>query len=305
MKIKDLLELKEDYLVSGHRFCAGCAEPIAIKLILKVLGERTILVNPTGCIEIVSSPYPENAWKIPYIHNAFENAGAVASGVEAALKVLMRKGKINDEKINVVAIGGDGSTADIGLQALSGAFERGHDLIYVCLDNEAYMNTGIQRSSCTPYAAWATTSPHGKVSMGETRNKKDLIRIFAAHDIPYVASASVAYPTDLAEKTKKAAQATPSYLHVHVPCCTGWRFDSSKTIELAKLAVQTGLFPIVEVKNGEVSKVRKIKSKKPVEEYLKVQGRFRHLFTKEGGEEEINRIQEIADANIARYNLMG
>ena len=303
MKLKDLLELKEEYLVSGHRFCAGCAEPIAIRIILKVLGEKTILVNPTGCIEIVSSPYSENAWQVPYIHNAFENAGAVASGVEAALKVLMRKGKLKEEKINVVAIAGDGGTADIGLQALSGALERGHNFIYVCLDNEAYMNTGIQRSSCTPYGAWATTSPHGKVSMGEIRNKKDLVRIIAAHDVPYVASTSVAYPTDLAEKTKKASQSTPSYLHVHVPCCTGWRFDSAKTIELAKLAVQTGLFPIIEIENGNVTKVRKVKSKKPVEEYLKAQGRFRHLFTKEGGDIEIKKIQEIADANISRYNL--
>jgi pyruvate ferredoxin oxidoreductase beta subunit len=295
MKLQELTQ--EEYFASGHRACAGCGEAIAIRIILKVLGPRTIVVNPTGCIEIISTPYPENAWKVPYIHNAFENAAAVASGVCSALNVLMKKGKIKNEKINVAVFAGDGGTADIGLQALSGTLERRDPIIYICFDNEAYMNTGIQRSSSTPHCAWTTTSPPGTKSLGERGWKKDMLRIVEAHQIPYIASASIGYPLDLAEKVRKASILLPSYIHLHVPCPTGWRFESSKTLKVARTAVQSGMFLLYEIENG-VPKYRKVKKRVKVEEYLRMQGRFRHLFDTDAGKIEIERMQEAVDRNM-------
>ena len=286
-------------LKPGHRGCAGCCDALAGKFMLDALGEDCIVVSPTGCLEVFTTPYPESAWGVPWIHSLFENAAAVASGVEAALKVL---GKKNSTKI--VAIGGDGATMDIGLQAISGAFERGHDLTYICVDNEAYMNTGIQRSSATPLFASTTTSPAGKQSFGNPQHKKNMPAIMAEHGSPYVATASIAYAPDLMKKVKKAAEIKgPTYVHVHAPCCTGWKFEGSQTIEVGRLAVETAMWPLYEMENGVITKVRKLKERKPVEEYLKAQGRFKHLFTTPGGAEEIKKIQAIADWNVKHFGL--
>ncbi|TSA13887.1 MAG: pyruvate synthase subunit beta [Deltaproteobacteria bacterium] len=265
-------------IASGHRACQGCGEVLALRLAMKAIGMNSIVVSATGCMEIITSTFPHTAWNVPWIHVAFENAAAVASGVEAALKVLMRKGKIPQKHIDVVAIGGDGATADIGLQALSGAMERGHDFVYICLDNEAYMNTGVQRSSSTPYGAMTTTSPPGKKSFGQATKKKNVPAIAVAHNIPYVATASPAYFLDLMNKAKKAALVKgPAYLHIYSSCPTGWRHGGDLAIEISKLAVETNVFPLYEVIEGNYIINRKITKPKPVAEYLKKQGRFRHL----------------------------
>ncbi len=287
------------YLSPGHRGCAGCCDALAAKFMLMGTGPNTIVINPTGCLEVMTTPFPESAWQVPWIHSLFENGGAVASGVEAALKALGRK-----EGTKVIGVGGDGSTMDIGIRSLSGAFERGHDITYVCVDNEAYMNTGIQRSSGTPFDASTTTTPAGKVSFGNPRPKKNMPAIMVAHGSPYVATTSIGYPRDMIRKVKKATEIEgPAYIHAHAPCPTGWGFDGSKTIEMAKLAVETCLWPMYEMENGELTQVRKVKNPKPVEEYLRAQKRFKHLFTMEGGEEEIAKIQATADWNIDYYGL--
>lgn len=285
--------------VSGHRGCAGCCDAMATKFTLMGAGEDCIVVSPTGCLEVMTTPYPETSWNVPWIHSLFENAAAVASGVEVALKALNKKGNTR-----IVAIGGDGATMDIGLQAISGAFERGHDFTYVCIDNEAYMNTGVQRSSGTPTYASTTTSPTGKISAGNPFPKKNMPAIIAAHGSPYIATTSLGYGKDMISKVKKATETPgPTYIHCHAPCTTGWGFDTSKTVEIAKMAVKTGLWPLYEMENGEIAKVRKIGSPKPVEEYLKMQSRFKHLFAKEGKDAEIAKIQELADKNIEYYGL--
>ena len=241
----------DELFASGHRACQGCAEVLALRLLLKGLGRDTIVANATGCMEIVSTPMPTTSWEIPYIHVGFENAAAVCSGVESGMKALMRKGRIPQKKITYIAVAGDGGTADIGMQALSGALERGHDMIYFCLDNEAYMNTGIQRSSSTPYGARTTTSPPGRLSKGQATWKKNMPEIAAAHGIPYVATACPSYPWDLLKKVQKAANTPgPAYMHIMSVCPTGWRSDPAESIELGKLAVQTRIFPLYEVENG-------------------------------------------------------
>ena len=289
----------EEFFAPGHRACAGCGPAIAARLISKAAGKKTVFVSATGCLEVVSSPYPETAWRVPWIHVAFENAAAVASGIEAAYKSLMRKGKMKQEDINVLAIAGDGGTADIGLQALSGALERGHDFLYICYDNEAYMNTGIQRSGATPYGASTTTSPAGKVSIGNVTWKKDIPGIVAAHNIPYVATASVAYPVDLMNKVRKGLDVKgPAYIHCHAPCPPGWRMGSEQTIQAARLAVLTGVWPLYEVVNGQFALTFKVGKRKPVSEYLKLQGRFRHLT-----EKEIKYIQKRTDEIALKLGL--
>jgi pyruvate ferredoxin oxidoreductase beta subunit len=283
----------EKGITSGHRACQGCVEVLAMGMVMKAAGLDTIVANATGCMEIISSPYPQTAWLTPWIHVAFENTGAVASGVEAAYTVLQRKGKV-DKKPNIIAFAGDGGTADIGLQSLSGAMERGHDMVYVCLDNEAYMNTGIQRSSSTPYGASTTTSPAGKQSIGQHTQKKNLPLIMAAHGIPYVATASPAHHLDLMNKVRKAlAVKGPAYLHIYSTCPTGWRCAPNKAIEVAKLAVKTNIFPLYEVIGGRYKINKKIKNPKPVSDYLKMQRRFRHLT-----ENDLEFIQQTIDANM-------
>jgi len=269
---------KEEFAVSGHRACQGCAEILALRLALKVFGKDTILVMATGCMEIISTPLPLSDWRLPWIHVAFENAAAVASGIEGALRILTEKNKIPRKDIHIVAVGGDGGTSDIGLQALSGALERGHKFTYICVDNEAYMNTGIQRSSSTPYGAMTTTSPPGKKSIGQSTWKKNMPKIAAAHNIPYVATACPSYPFDLFSKVKKARMANgPSYLHILSVCPTGWRIPTNQAIEYGKLAVRTGIFPLYEVEDGRYKITYSPEPLKPVTDYLKGQGRFRHL----------------------------
>ncbi len=269
----------EEYVASGHRACQGCAEILAVRHVLKAIGADMVLAMATGCMEIISSPYPLTSWKVPWIHVAFENAASVGSGVEAGLKVLRRKGRVPDKEVTVVAMGGDGGTSDIGFQALSGMLERGHDMIYVCVDNEAYMNTGIQRSSSTPFGATTTTSPSGKANpAGQHTWKKDMTAIAAAHNIPYAATACPSFYSDLIKKVRKAKEVKgPAYLHVLSVCPTGWRIRPEKAVEYGKLAVDTGIFPLYEVDHGVWRLTRKPKKLKPVSDYLKGQGRFRHL----------------------------
>lgn len=285
-------------LACGHTACAGCGEAIAMKLIIDAIGPNTIVSNATGCSEIFTSKYPQSAWEVPWIHSLFENNAGVASGIEAALRFRGRTG------VKVVCMGGDGATADIGMGVISGMWERGHNILYCCLDNEAYMNTGIQRSSLTPFGGSTTTSPSGDVSWGNPTDKKDMIAIANAHKVKYVASVSIAFPKDLERKVKKAVETVgTSYIHAQAVCPLGWGIDSAKTVEIAKLGINTGLFPIVEYENGELVKVQKIK-KVPVEEYLKGQSRFRHLFKMNEGKGVMEKIQAIADANIKKFGLV-
>jgi pyruvate ferredoxin oxidoreductase beta subunit len=279
----------------GHTACAGCGQAQAARLVIEAAGSNTIVVNNTGCLEVFSTRYPETAWGVPWIHSLFENAAAVASGVEAALIYLGKK-----DTTNVIAQAGDGGTADIGLQALSGMFERGHDILYVCYDNEAYMNTGIQRSGLTPFSTNTTTSPVGTESLGNIRPKKPMPEIALAHGIPYVATCSAGFTQDLQRKVKKAISIKgPKYIQIHAYCPLGWRYELGVTLEVARLAVETGLYPLIEYENGLLISCKTI-TPKPVEEYLKIQGRFKHLLN---NPEAIKMIQEIADKNIKKYGL--
>jgi len=291
--------ITESLLTCGHRACSGCGESLGAKLVMDAAGPNTIVTTATGCLEVFSTPFPETAWRMPWIHSLFENSAAVAAGIEAALKALGR-----ENEANVIAQGGDGGTADIGIGCLSGMLERGHNILYVCYDNEAYMNTGVQRSGLTPYDARTSTSPPGNISWGNQHQKKNLLEIAAAHNIPYAATASVGFPQDLMSKVKKALKIKgPKFLMVHVPCPLGWAYKSELTVEIAKIAVLTGLFPIVEMEYNKVTRVRKIgKNRRPVEDYLSLQGRFRHIMT-EAGKEELEKIRQISQANIDKYGL--
>ena len=284
---------QKEYFAPGHRACQGCAEALAVRLVAKALGRNVVVASATGCMEIVSSPLPFTSWRVPWFHVAFENAAAVASGVESGLKALMRKGRIPYKKIVTIAMAGDGGTADIGLQALSGALERGHDMIYVCTDNEAYMNTGIQRSSSTPFGASTTTSPSGKMKLGQVTWKKNMPAIAAAHNIPYVATACPSYPIDLVQKVKKAAEIEgPAYLHILSVCPTGWRSAPELSIKLGRLAAETGVFPLYEVERGKYKLNIDFPQLRPLKEYTKLQGRFRHLKDEVLGEIEKRVHQE-------------
>jgi pyruvate ferredoxin oxidoreductase beta subunit len=286
----------KERLASGHRACIGCGEALAVRMVCKVLGDNVIIVNATGCMEIISSQVPYTSWTVPWIHTLFENTAAVASGIEAGLKVLTRKGVRDMSTTKVVAMAGDGGTSDIGLQALSGALERGHNMIYICFDNEAYMNTGVQRSSATPYGATTTTSPASKTSIGQYTWKKNLPEIAAAHEIPYVATACPSHYRDLMTKVKKAMDTQgPTYLHILSPCPTGWRCATDDAVGIGRLAVQTAMFPLYEVENGKYKLNYNPATLKPVVDYLKPQGRFRHLSDK-----DIARIQARVDREITR-----
>jgi len=291
-------------LNSGHRACQGCGEALgaryAIDAAMRATGNQLIAVNATGCLEVFSTPYPESSWQIPWIHSLFGNAAAVASGVAAALRVTGKSAA------RVVAQGGDGGTTDIGFGCLSGMFERNDDVLYLCYDNEAYMNTGVQRSSATPPAArTATTMAVGKAPGNVFGTGKNVPLIAMAHNIPYVATASVANLRDLEFKVTKAMGIHGArYIHIHVPCPLGWGSLPADTIKLARLAVESGLFPLFEAEYGELSGSTKIRSKVPVEDYLRLQKRFAHLFGKEQDTERLARIQATADRNIARFNLI-
>jgi pyruvate ferredoxin oxidoreductase beta subunit len=291
-----LLLTTDENFAPGHRACIGCGEALAVRHVCKALGTNVIVVNATGCIEIFSSLLPQTSWRMPWIHTLFENVGAVVSGVEAAYKARIRKGKIPDHGVKFVGIAGDGGTTDIGLQALSGALERGHNILYCCFDNEAYMNTGIQRSSSTPYGAWTTTAPVGKRSIGQMTWKKNMPEIVVAHRIPYVATACPSFPLDLMEKVQKGLETEgPAYLHILSVCPTGWRSPPEETIQLGRLAVETGVFPLYEVINGEYRMSVDFPVLRPVKDYLRRQGRFRHLT-----EKDVDRIQARVEEDYAK-----
>ena len=288
---------KPERLSGGHRMCAGCGAPIAVRAVLRALNpeDRAVIANATSCLEVSTYLYPYTAWKDSYIHSAFENAAATISGVEACYKAMKKRGKI-DETFKFIAFGGDGGTYDIGFQSLSGAMERGHDMVYVCYDNEAYMNTGIQRSSSTPMFADATTSPAGKVIPGKQQNKKDLTAILAAHDIPYAAQTTFIKDfRDLHEKAHKAIY-TPgaAFLNVMAPCPRGWRYPSEDIMEICRLAVESCVWPLYEVEDGVWRLSYEPRKKLPIEDYLRPQGRFRHMFAK-GNEWMIEAAQKNVD----------
>ena len=279
---------EKSIIAPGHSMCPGCGIAIAMNLISKGCPQNVIVSMATGCLEVCTTMYPKTAFNTPVIHCAFETASSVASGIEAAAKKLGKDWK-------VMAIAGDGGTFDIGFQALSGMLERGHKVTQVCVNNECYGNTGVQRSGATPYGAWTTTSPVGKKSIGKQQFRKPVAEIVAAHKIPYVASASVAYPTDMINKVKKAFKLQPSFIEVHCPCPLGWKFESADTIKTASLAVQTGAWVLYEIEEGRLRITRRIADKKPVGEYLKAQGRFMHL-----PEGEKKKIQQHVDSEFER-----
>ncbi|MBU1026303.1 MAG: pyruvate ferredoxin oxidoreductase [Candidatus Margulisbacteria bacterium] len=292
--LKDLAKQK-DPLSGGHRACAGCGAPIVVRQVLMASKDPVVVTCATGCLEVVTTIFPYTAWNVPFLHNAFENSAATCSGVEAAYQSLKRKGKIKSDHINFVAFGGDGGTYDIGFQSLSGAMERGHDMLYVCYNNEAYMNTGIQRSSATPKGAATTTAPAGKKIPGKQQFSKNLTEIMVAHDLPYVAQSAVGFWRDLTTKAEKAFSIRgPKFMNVLQPCRLGWAYDPSKTAELGRLAADTCIWPLYEVENGKYKLSYKPKEKKPVTEFLKVQDRFRHL-KKPGNEAIIESIQKETD----------
>lgn len=283
MNLKSLSHT-EDRLIEGHRLCAGCAESIIARQVLMATDKPVVVSNATGCFEVSTTIYPFTSWNVPWIHTAFENAPATLSGVEAAYNSLKRQGKL-DQEVKFIAFGGDGATYDIGFQALSGAIERGHDFLYVCFNNEAYMNTGIQRSGATQKGASTTTCPAGSCVPGKREFPKDLTRIIIAHDLPYAAQASPHNWKDLIEKSKKGINTPgPAFINVISPCPRGWRHDGSQTIAMAKLAVETCVWPLYEYENGEwkltgesLRIAEGSREKKPVSEWLNSQGRFKHL----------------------------
>ena len=295
-------------LTSGHRACQGCGEALgaryAVDAAMRATGGRLAAANATGCLEVFSTPYPETSWQLPWFHSLFGNTAAVATGMAAAFRA--RAKKEGKEPTRVIAMGGDGGTTDIDFGCLSGMFERNDDVLYICYDNEAYMNTGVQRSSATPPAArTATTQIAGSEPGNQWGQGKDVPLIAMAHGIPYVATATVADLRDLERKVEKAMSMHGArYIHIFVPCPLGWGTASGKTIEIARLAQETGIFPVFEAEYGEVTSSYKIRRRQPVEAYLKLQKRFAHLFGKKGDPAVVARIQELADRNIEKFNLM-
>ena len=293
--IKELSKIPEK-LGPGHRLCSGCGASITVRQVLMGTKSPVVAASATGCLEVATTIYPFTAWNVPFIHNAFENVSATISGVETAYRALKKKGKIKKD-IKFVAFGGDGGTYDIGLQSLSGALERGHNFVYVCYDNEGYMNTGIQRSSATPTGASTTTAPSGKESYGKPQNRKDLTAIVAAHNIPYVAQACASNWNDLVTKSEKAfAVEGPAFLNVLSLCHRGWRYKPEDTVSIAKLAVETGFWPLLECEKGKWKINYRPKERKPVVEFLKTQGRFKHLF-KEENKHVLLEIQQNIDSH--------
>ena len=272
---------RNDFFVSGHGACPGCGVAVAVKNIMRILGSDTTVYVPASCLIVFSALYPTSSFRTPFFFTAFENTGAVITGIRAAQKRLGKKG-------TVVGIAGDGGTFDIGLQALSGAAERGEDVLYVCVDNEAYMNTGIQRSGATPFGAWTTTTPVGKKIQGKRQMKKDMMDFVIAHDPAYAATLSIAHFNDFIKKVNKAKSKSGfRFLHVLTPCVPGWKIDPSKAIEVSKSAVDTGMWTLYEYEDGEARSTYRPQQMKPVTEYLQMQGRFRHMNT-----DDINKLQK-------------
>lgn len=275
--LKDLAKL-EDRFVSGHGLCPGCSIPIILRFVLRASEKPVVVANATGCLEVCSTMFPYTSWRIPWIHSAFENAAATIAGVETAYKAFKKRGKINEE-INFLAIGGDGGTYDIGFQALSGAMERGHKMVYLCYDNQVYANTGGQRSSATPEGASTTTSPGGAILPGKLQRRKDLSKTMAAHNISYVGQSAPSRWQDLYNKAKKAFEVNgPAFLNVLTACPTEWKYNTKDTVRITQLAVDTCIWPLWEYENGKFRITYFPKEKKPVEEWLKKQERFSHLF---------------------------
>ncbi len=269
MNIKELPD--KELFTPGHTACPGCAAPIVMRHVMKIFGEKSVVYNPACCLLVFGGTYPWIAWEVPYNHVAFENTGACITGISRALK------NIGRDDVTVLGIAGDGGTADIGFQALSGAAERNEDVVYIMYDNEAYMNTGIQRSGSTPYGAWTTTTPAGSKIKGKERFKKDMATIMLAHNVPYVATLNIAYPADFLRKLEKAKEMSGfRFLQIYAPCPTGWRADPNSAVDLSKLAVETGMWTLWEAENGKVTINKKPKFT-PVKEYLDQQGRFRHF----------------------------
>jgi pyruvate ferredoxin oxidoreductase beta subunit len=297
-------QARSNSLTCGHRACQGCGEALgaryAIDAAMRAAGNQLVAVNATGCLEVFTTPYPETSWQMPWLHSLFGNAAAVATGVAAAMRVRGR------DDIRVVAQGGDGGTTDIGFGCLSGMFERNDDVLYICYDNEGYMNTGVQRSSATPPAARTATTPAIGPEPGNVFGTGKFVpKIAVAHDIPYVATASVADLHDLEAKVAKAMSIRGArYIQINVPCPLGWGAASHDTIRLARLAIETGLFPIFEAENGRITHVRKIRRPRPVSDYLKLQRRYAHLFRDDVEDPRVARIQAIADRHITDYGLL-
>ncbi|MFA6995328.1 MAG: thiamine pyrophosphate-dependent enzyme [Patescibacteria group bacterium] len=283
------------FLSPGHSACAGCGQLVAVQAVMRGLNKETIIANATGCLEVTTTAYPQSAWGLPWIHSLFENSSAVSSGILAALK---QKG---DTKTKVVVQGGDGGTFDIGIGLISGMWERGENILYICYDTEAYSNTGIQASGATPYGANTTTTPSGLQSVGSKQTKKDMLAIALAHGLGYVAQSTAGFPDDITNKIKKALVAPgPSYIQILSPCIPGWRINTDEAVMMGKLAAATGLYPLLEYTNGQLttSSINNNFNAKPANEYLKKQGRFKHLQA-----EDIAAIQKLADENIKKYKI--
>ena len=301
--IKTLRDMpKEEYYVPGHRTCAGCGPALVYRLVAKAAGPNTIFVGPTGCMYVANTSYGCGPWAVPWIHAQITNGGGVASGIEAAYKAMMRKGKYTGERPHVIVMAGDGGSTDIGLQALSGMIYRGHDVLYICYDNESYANTGIQTSPTTPWGAVTTFTPSGPaVPEGKRLWPKDNAQMIAhGHpELKYLATASPAFPVDLFNKVRKGLNAEgPAYLHIQAPCPKGWQFPSNKTIEMAKLALDTGMFQLYELEDGKYKMSYMPKERKPVDEFLKLQGRFKHLKP-----EHIEKIQNFVDQKVKAIEI--
>jgi len=302
-QIKSIKEAPEkEYYVPGHRTCAGCGPALQYKLVAKAAGKNTIFIGPTGCMYVANTSYGCGPWAVPWIHAQITNGGGVASGISAAFKAMIRKHETDAEYPNIIVMAGDGGTADIGLQALSAAFYRGHNIVFICYDNESYANTGIQASPTTPYGAWTTFTPAGPVvPEGRKLMPKDITKLMAhGHpELKYLATASIAYPLDLMNKVRKACNADgPAFLHIHAPCPKGWSFPAEKTVKLAKLAVDTGMFQLYELVDGEYKVTHKPSKFKPVSEYLKLQGRFSHLQP-----EHIEKLQQFANQRMKEVGI--
>ncbi len=299
LNLKQLVQ-HEELLTGGHRACAGCTGATILRQIMLVAGKNTVVGGATGCMEVVTTIFPYTAWRTSFIHSAFENSAATISGVETAYRALKKSGELPAaaaaaEDMNFIAFGGDGGTYDIGLQSLSGALERGHNMLYVCYDNEAYMNTGIQRSSATPLGAHTSTAPAGKVEQGKKQNRKDLTRIMVAHNIPYVAQSTPFHWKDLATKVEKALSCDgPAFLNILMPCTVGWGFPMELGVQIAKEAVENNFWPLFEVENGKYTINKKPKERAPLVPWLKQQARFRHLF-KPGNESILEAAQQQVD----------
>uniref|UniRef100_A0A7C4M2E1 Pyruvate ferredoxin oxidoreductase n=1 Tax=candidate division CPR3 bacterium TaxID=2268181 RepID=A0A7C4M2E1_UNCC3 len=317
----------QNLLLPGHTACSGCGQNLAARHVINTLGPNTIVVNATGCLEVTTTKYSESAWGVPYIHSLFENPAAVATGVLAAFKyksqITNNKPQTNSksqiQKINptnlanpttptnpnVVVFAGDGSTFDIGFGLLAGMFERGDDVLYVCFDNEGYQNTGAQASGASTIGSKTTTTPVGKNSIGSDLMKKNMVAFAVSQGARYVATSTIAYPKDIENKVKESMKYKgPKYIQILVPCIPGWGTEPKDTVHIARLAATTGLYPILEIVDGDVTKVLKVSAQRPkIEEYLKLQGRYKHLFKTKEGAEAIKKLQKICDANIEVYGL--